>query len=429
LNFQQKPRFDLAMKSEDKGIQFGYLFLPSKYKGVKVIDGQHRLFGCALLRETDTDPNLFFVAFEGISGSEEAALFATINKEQQKVHPRLLDELDGELKWDSDNLSDRVQAICSRAIDLLNAKYGSPFEDKVVSPGINTSEDRPLTLPEIRKGMISSGLLGRSSLKENWLPGAYFCAEKGRIDNLATLDRLMDGLDWYFSQIRAADEERWDRGREGRICNNFGIPGHIRLLGELMRHIEHRDKVTANEMSLKQLNSLVEPFLKPIIQFISTANDEQFEERFNVRLGSGGVKQYYFALSKCVNVEFPEFLPVGFEQWLSDISKEEQEKADKDAKLIQATVHSAVVEKLRQVYGPKFFDKAISNKEIQVAAHKKRLEDDDSDRGEPEKYLDFLDLKKIVEQKRIGLTLSACSISNYLTNKRDWRSTSSGSTR
>jgi DNA sulfur modification protein DndB len=42
---------------------------------------------------------------------------------------------------------------------------------------------------------------------------------------------------------------------------------------------------------------------------------------------------------------------------------------------------------------------AITNQEIQVSAHKKRLEDPIGARGGPEKYLDFLELKKIVEQK------------------------------
>ena len=174
LNFQRKPKFDVALKSEDKDIQFGYLYLPDRYKSLKVIDGQHRLYGCALLEPSDFQPNLFFVAFEGISGSEEANLFATINREQQKVQPRLLNELDGELKWDSEILRERVQAICSRAIDLLNAKFGSPFEDKVVSPGLDASTERPLTLTEIRKATISSGVIGRETTKNNWIAGPFY---------------------------------------------------------------------------------------------------------------------------------------------------------------------------------------------------------------------------------------------------------------
>jgi len=209
----------------------------------------------------------------------------------------------------------------------------------------------------------------------------------------------MDGLTWYFSKIKSANEERWERGLQGRLCNNFGVPGHIRLFAELIRHVERRDGLTASEMSLREIFFEVEPFLSPVTTFIATASHVQFEELFNVKLGSGGIRQYYFALSQIANKSNPDFRPTGFEQWLSEITREEQDKADKDAKWIQDFVHTYVVDSLRRVYGNGFFDKGISNKEIQISAHKRRLDDPGDSRGGPEKYLDFLDLKKIVEQK------------------------------
>jgi DNA sulfur modification protein DndB len=62
-------------------------------------------------------------------------------------------------------------------------------------------------------------------------------------------------------------------------------------------------------------------------------------------------------------------------------------------------VHKHVVATLKSKYGNSFFDEGISSKEIQINAHKKRLEDDSGARGGPERYLDFLDLRKIIEQK------------------------------
>ena len=136
LNFQKRPRFDIALPSEDKEISFGYLHLPNTYKSIRVVDGQHRLFGCAIAPDTVKEPSLIFISFEGMEPKDEALLFATINREQQKVSKKLLDELEGDLKWDSDNANERIGAIASRAIDLMNAQFGGPFEDKVVSPGL-----------------------------------------------------------------------------------------------------------------------------------------------------------------------------------------------------------------------------------------------------------------------------------------------------
>lgn len=400
LSLQKKPRFDRAEKNEDKDISFGYLYLPDTYKSIRVVDGQHRLYACAVLPENAKEPALIFVALDGITGSDEATLFATINKEQQKVPKKLLDELEGDLKWDSDDLAERMAAIASRAVDLMNAQFGGPFEDMVVSPGLKASDDRPLTLPEVKKAIVSAGLIGRVTAQGLINPGPFFVAQKGELDSSATLDRLTDGLNGYFDVVRSANPTRWESGRDGRVCNNFGVPSHIRLLGEIVRHIERRDSVTASEMDLKSLMGEVRIIAQPVLSFLETATPEEIDNRFKVAFGSGGIKQYYFALSQIINDSIPLFQPAGFQEWKSDITKEQQERADKDARWIQDKVHGYVVEKLREFYGDQFFDLAISSKDIKLKAHEKRMSEEQREQiGGPEKYLDFLDLRKIVEQK------------------------------
>lgn len=400
LSLQKKPRFDPLAPSEDKDIAFGYLYLPSTYKSIKVVDGQHRLYACAVLPEAAKEPTLVFVALEAISGSQEANLFATINKEQQKVPRKLLDELEGDLKWDSEEPLERIAAIASRAVDLMNAEFNGPFEDKVVSPGLKASDDRPLTLPEVKKAIVSAGLIGKVISQGIITPGPFFAAKKGSLSSSDALDRLTDGLNHYFSLVRAANEDLWEAGREGKICNNFGVPGHIRLLSEIVKHIEKRDSVTAHELPLKDLLREVQKLLEPILKFIGQATPDEIRKRFEVTLGSGGQRKYYFALSQIVNEQEPSFKPSGFQEWKSELSKEEQERADRETRWIQDVVHGHVIEKLREYYGDKFFDRGISNKEIKLKAHDKRMSEDEKDQDSgPEKYLDFLDLRKVVEQK------------------------------
>ncbi len=399
LSFQKKPRFDHVQMGDDDDIKFGYLYLPETYKSMRVVDGQHRLYGCAVMKNIKQEPSLVFIAIDGIGATEEALLFTTINKEQQRVQKKLIDALEGDLNWESDNIKDRIGSIASRALDLMNAEYGAPFEDKIPSPGIAAADDRPLTLPELKKAIVSADLIGRvSSQGIINPPGPCFVAEKGQFDALKTLYRLIDALNWYFSLIRNADRPRWDAGREGRICNNFGIPGHLRLLGEICRHIEKTDGVTLSEVDLKKLCELVQPYVDPVTEFIATAGSEEIERRFAVKLGSGGIKQYYFALSQIVNAKLPAFLPAGFQEWKSDLSKEQRDRADQEARWIQENVHGFVLDQLRKLHGDKFFDVGISNNQIKLDAHRKRMESPAEDGG-PEKFLDFLDLKKIVEQK------------------------------
>ena len=171
-------------------------------------------------------------------------------------------------------------------------------------------------------------------------------------------------------------------------------------MGEIVRHIERRDGISASEMKLIELCAEVKPMLLPMLSFLATATSTQIEERFNVKFGSGGIRQYYFALSQIINEVRPEFQPQGFEEWKSEITKDEQEKADKDAKWIQDRVHALVVDRLQAIYGAHFFDKGISSKDIKLKCHQKRMEEEPGDgAGGPERYLDFLDLRRIIEQK------------------------------
>lgn len=171
------------------------------------------------------------------------------------------------------------------------------------------------------------------------------------------------------------------------------------MFSELIRYVERRDQLDFSELTQRQIEKNIIPLLEPIERFVGASDDAEFLKLFNVILGSGGVRQYYFALSKIINDAIPEFRLDGYDQWRSDLSKEEHARADQDSKWVQDTVHKIVVTNLEKAYGPYFFDKGISNKEIQVSAHKKRLDDTDENRGPPERYLDFIDLKKIVEQR------------------------------
>ena len=72
----------MTQSSEDRDNQYGYLYLPDTYKSIRVIDGQHRLYGCAV-SNLAREPTLVFVAFEAISSTEEAVQFAVIKNNNE----------------------------------------------------------------------------------------------------------------------------------------------------------------------------------------------------------------------------------------------------------------------------------------------------------------------------------------------------------
>lgn len=396
LNFRRKPRFDRSSKDPLARVQFGELTLPDRYKSCRVIDGQHRLYGTTFSKRMNQDDPLFFIAFEGVSSAEEANTFITINEKQTKVPKKLLTELDGELKWDSDDPKEKLGAIASRTVDLLNNKGGSPFENKVVTPGVSVNTNQPLTLPNFQQAIIQSRLLGSVNARtKELLPGP--CWEK---DSEGSLVRLVELLSWYFEKMKTLAPERWHVGKSGYLCSNFGVSGHVRLLGELLRFVARQENFNPVEAELDELQATLEDYLKPVWDFIDGTGDEDFAQRFKVPFGSGGQSRYFFKLVELIRKNHSDFEPDGFEEFIQTVSEDVVRQADFDVRWIQKVVPEFIIEKLREEFGDQFFEQWVP-KEIQKACQSKRIDDNLDDQLPVEHYLDWLQVRKIIEQREL----------------------------
>ena len=74
-------------------------------------------------------------------------------------------------------------------------------------------------------------------------------------------------------------------------------------------------------------------------------------------------------------------------------------EAEQRWKWINETVHDHVVSLLEENYGDNFFQAAIANREIKKKALEKMMDDPADQQKPPEVYLDFIQLKTIIEQK------------------------------
>lgn len=80
----------------------GFLRIPNKYGIAWLIDGQHRLFSFCKVKDPQLKDQFAFLVsgFVELKGDEQAKIFRTINNEQKKIDPNLIDfilskELDG----------------------------------------------------------------------------------------------------------------------------------------------------------------------------------------------------------------------------------------------------------------------------------------------------------------------------------------------
>jgi len=390
VNFQHAPRFDQMSSIEERQIAFGELYLPDRFKSVWVIDGQHRLYGFTEACDAAKHA-LPVLAFEKLPRTQEAELFTTVNGKQQRVAPGLLDELVGELRWESPDFMERNSAIAARALDLMAAKTGGPFEDRIKTADLSESDTASLTVSEIKKGIIASRLLG-NQVKGVISPGAFT-----RATPKDTVDALYDGLNAYFTLIERANQERWEKGRVGYLCSNIGIQGHVRLIQSLSDFLKSETAQEPHDLDAEDLIEQLKPFLEPVLEFIADATDDEFAKKFKTPFGSGGPPRYFGQLCLLVQRNYAKFNPPGLQQTLAQQDTETQEKGDALVKDLVKRVHTHVIETLKQAYGPKdYWDKGIPTSEIKVDAYRKKVEDKDQDLP-IETYLDVIHHKKIVE--------------------------------
>ncbi|WP_024517131.1 DGQHR domain-containing protein [Bradyrhizobium sp. Tv2a-2] len=396
VNFKKRVRFDCKQSYEDRQIEFGDLSLPDAYKTAWIIDGQHRLYGFAAETAQKRRSNIIpVIAFENISRGIEADLFATINGKQAKVSKSILDELEGDLKFDSEDFKSRTGAIASRSLALLDAENGGPFNDRFKTPETEESDAVCLTISELKKAVVQSGLIGRPGTKDR-PPQPGYATRNTSEDSLQALSDLLSA---YFDKIRRANLDRWELGRSAHLCMNIGVAGHIRLLAALCDHLAADTKQDPSQLEPNELVEQLGPYLDPVLKFIAEASDLDFEAHFKPIFGSGGPPRYFYELARLVQEKFPQFIPSGLSEYISTKSSEDSRKADEQVRRVIDKIHLHVIGVLKQRYGDRYYTAGIPQKDIRMKGLDRQQDAEVDEQLDPITYLDVVDLKKIVEHK------------------------------
>jgi DGQHR domain-containing protein len=400
VNFVRPVRFDKSMVDEGSGIQFGQLYLPDRYRSAWIIDGQHRLYGFAPIDEKFANQNVIVVGFEGLSKTEEANLFVTINHEQKSVPKHLLDDLDGELKWGSEVPSERIASISARLINVLNADMGEPFFNRITQQGMPTTNRTNLTLPALKEALRKSGLLGRAMLNNKVYDHGPLC---GTTDS-ETLDRARSAVNAFFSLIRGANMHEWESAREGFLCTNVAVQAYIMLFGTLMKYWETNTATNAREMDIDEVLMGIDEYVKPIREFLESSTPTQMKDEFQVQFGAGGPPEYYFRLCKLVKAKYSDFQPEGMADWEAEQSEDRIREADLQLKDIVSEMRNYIFSVFRVIHGERnnaYWERGITDNTVKSAAYNRSLEYDIEERLPLETYLEVVEMKKVVENKKI----------------------------
>lgn len=396
VNFKEKLNFEQSAPETEDGTTIGSLILPVQYKSMWVIDGQHRLYAYAEAEESVAH-RVPVIAFERLPQPEEGRLFKTINSEQKKVPPNLLDELKGEQDLHSSDKDKQMRAIAARVIEQLRLEIGGPFDDRFKSADLPASGERTLTLTQICNAVVSVGLLGRVKRGQD---GRFIQGPLWRDRVQGTIDATAAALSAYFERVRTSNSVLWDMGKAGHLCTNIAVEAHVRLFAELVKFFQREKGEDPRELEEIALVEAIDPYLQPVLDFYRESPLQQISDYYKVPPGSGGPARYFYKLSIKVRSSYPSFNPEGLSDFLKETEISRVERADKQIRLIQQHVPKFVIEKLKTIYdGSNFLQKAVKNKDILVSAFEKQNSVEAEEQGPLETYIDFLEFRKIIETK------------------------------
>lgn len=313
VNFEKSQivQFERATQEpEAEGALLGWLRLKPTYKAAWIIDGQHRLFAFSGHARAES-AKLCVLAFVGLPRGEQAQLFIDINNEQKSVKRRLLLELVGDLKWDSPDEEDRVEAVLSRVVQALNEELDSPLKDRILLTDDARSFERCISLDAIFKTLDAPDLFVRRRAGHIEY-GAFW-----RVDPMESLKRTLSVTKSWLTSVRDAAIDWWQAGSgpDGGLAMNDGVTICLSAMRSVIQHLERRG-LKPGSLSTKELVAELEPFAAAVGDYFQKFSPEQ---RATFRRTTRGVQGQTRGRRQCevaLREKFPKYDPVGLDDWL-----------------------------------------------------------------------------------------------------------------
>lgn len=390
IDFQKIRQENSEADRDSTGI-LGWLDLKPAFKSAWIIDGQHRLFGYSG-HPLAKSGHVAVLAFEGIAPSAQAKLFIDINAKQKSVKPSLLQELFAELHWDADSAITRVQAIVSKAVQVLDAEKSSPFHGRIQTADSTKDPIRCISLTSLYRAIEKQDFFIIKEAKGQVIQGGVFW----RGTNEETLSRTVFIIKAWFNQIRSGAESWWDLGAKdgGGLAMNDSVTACVMILRSVVHHLDGSGGKLIRLDDEDVVSSLL-PYASALASHFGRLTEDERKQYRDLR-GIQGQTTRMRRAQQAIKAQFPSFDPPGLEEFL----KREKEQTNLRAKVIIDRVEQAlqriVIQELKQEFADvddswwiQGVPKAVR---LEVA---KRIENDDNKRGRREAYLDLIDYRAV----------------------------------
>lgn len=352
INIKTKQELVFEKKDVIGESSFGTLHLPNRYASAWIIDGQHRLYGYVfskrMLKHSSDKTTFPVLAYESLPPLAEADLFVDINSKQERVKQNLIKEIYADLKWESKDFKEKLDALRSKTAIRLNAISDSPLCDRFALASKSRSNYTCLTLASFADGLKENRFFGEQAAV--FKPGPLYASYEEDLD--VTLEKACTVLTYYFDLFKKALPEHWSLGDApgGYLCTNNAVRSLLIILREILADIKNVLKIDLDDLDAESIIGHIDKYVEPLINFFSDANLETIRH-LRSRQAIKGVNDNAIELMARIHDQHKEFCPDRLKEYLETIDIAGTGEAKNLMGEIQITMFRFVTDKLKETFG------------------------------------------------------------------------------
>lgn len=389
IDFQRTKQENSADDGDASGVS-GWLHLRPSYKSAWVIDGQHRLFAYSG-HPRAKNSHLSVLAFEGLPPSAQARLFIDINAKQKSVKQSLLQELFAELHWNSEVPSVRVQAIVSKAVQVLDSDKDSPLFGRIQTADAVKDSTRCISLASVFKALEKSFFIVKEVKGDVVEYGPFWAVE-----NDATMKRTGSVVKHWLNTIRNGATDWWELGSAegGGFAMNDSVTACIHVLKSVLNHLDQSGRKLLHLTDF-ELVEAVTPYAEVLASYFGSLNTED-RKRYRELRGSQGQTARTRRCQQAIRKKYATFNPPGLDDFLNSEKEQTNLRAKQIIDRLEMSLKKLIVDELKQEFSNDenaWWQEGVPKSvRLEVA---KRQESDDNRRGAKEAYFDLIDYRTV----------------------------------
>lgn len=333
-----RPRFRVIDKIENN-VEYGVLEFPQDYNSCWIIDGQHRLYAFANLK--DHYFNISVTAFEKIDILEQRKFFLDINRNQKPV--------DSDLLWDlSGDVFTEKEGVISNVVKSLNTNITSPLWRGIYYPSAGMRDKKEKIKISAVCVSIKRNRIVEELLSQNTKNPLYSKNPEEQIKKTSSI------LESFLGICKKLFSHNWEQKKSGFVLTNGGIAVLLGLFEKILVRTSQRNEPIPDE-------KVFEEYLKPLKSVLETADSTQLKKMRLSTTSEGGksdlVNEFVLKIRTVTGDD-----KFGGEIKSSQIEEEFRGLEEKLKKLIYIKCHSPENDNwFKDISDPFTYDKALKN--------------------------------------------------------------------